>query len=165
MRIPPSSHPQPNPREHAAATPPRPTLVPVTETPPQEATRRTHRVERGSQVEQRTERFSVLNDFRYLTDSDKRMLAEVTGERIEPGFTDRAGPASAFALQVALDRRTGQLAPQQEVTSVYLRNASEALERANEGRRGFTNPYSGQVFDQAISWLDAHGRARADIRL
>ena len=67
----------------------------------------------------RTGRFSVLNDFRYLTDSDKHMLGEVTGEKIEPGFTDRPGSASAFALQLALDRRTGNLAPNQEVTGVF----------------------------------------------
>ena len=72
-------------------------------------------------------RFSVLNDFRYLTDSDKDLLSHVTGETIEPGFTDQTGPASAFAQQLALDRRTGALAPNQDVTAVYLRNAAAAI--------------------------------------
>nr|BBI40674.1 hypothetical protein [Pseudomonas sp.] len=84
--------------------------------------------------------FSVLNDFRYLTDSDKELLGAATGERIEPGITDRTGPASAFAQQLALDRRTGMLAPNQDVTAVYLRNAADAIDKANAGRRGFTNP-------------------------
>lgn len=110
-------------------------------------------------------RFSVLNDFRYLTDSDKELLGKATGERIEPGITDRTGPASAFAQQLALDRRTGQLAPHQEVTAVYLRNAAAAIEAANAGRANFTNPYSGEVMDRAVSYLEATGRGRADIRL
>ncbi len=109
--------------------------------------------------------FSVLNDFRYLTDSDKELLAQATGEHIEPGITDRTGPASAFAQQLALDRRTGQLAPHQEVTAVYLRNASDSIDKANTGRANFTNPYSGQVMDRAVSYLEATGRGRADIRL
>lgn len=78
--------------------------------------------------------FSVLNDFRYLTDSDKELLGAATGERIEPGITDRTGPASAFAQQLALDRRTGMLAPNQDVTAVYLRNAADAIDKANAGR-------------------------------
>lgn len=109
--------------------------------------------------------FSVLNDFRYLTDSDKEMLREVTGEVVEPGLIDRRGAASAFTQQLALDRRTGQLAPNQHVTGVYLKNAAAELQSFGAGRAGFSNPYSGEVFDAALSWLNAHGRARADIRL
>ena len=110
-------------------------------------------------------RFSVLNDFRYLTDSDKELLGAATGERIEPGITERTGAASAFAQQLALDRRTGALAPQQDVTGVYLRNAAAEIDRANAGRAGFRNPYSGAVLDRAVSYLEATGRGRADIRL
>lgn len=112
-----------------------------------------------------TRNFSVLNDFRYLTESDKDLLGQATGERIEPGITDRTGPASAFAQQLALDRRTGELAPHQEVTAVYLRNAADAIDKANAGRAGFTNPYSGQVMERAVAYLEATGRGRADIRL
>ncbi len=112
-----------------------------------------------------TRQFSVLNDFRYLTESDKELLGAATGEHIEPGITDRTGPASAFAQQLALDRRTGELAPHQEVTAVYLRNAADAIDKANAGRQGFTNPYSGEVMERAVSHLVATGRGRADIRL
>lgn len=107
----------------------------------------------------------MLNDFRYLTDSDKELLGRATGEAIEPGITDRTGPASAFAQQLALDRRTGQLAPNQHVTGVYLRNAAAAIDTANAGRANFTNPYSGEVMERAVSYLDSIGRGRADIRL
>lgn len=110
-------------------------------------------------------RFSVLNDLRYLTDSDKDLLGKATGERIEPGITDRTGPASAFAQQLALDRRTGQLAPHQEVTAVYLRNAASAIETANAGRANFTNPHSGEVMERVVAYLEATGHGRADIRL
>lgn len=109
--------------------------------------------------------FSVLNDFRYLTESDKELLQFATGEVVEPGLIDRTGAASAFTQQLALDRRTGELGPNQEVTGVYLRNAAAALEQFGAGRPGFRNPYSGEVFDRALAWLDAHGRSRADIRL
>ena len=108
---------------------------------------------------------SVLNDFRYLTASDKDLLRHATGEVVEPGLIDRRGEASAFTQQLALDRRTGELAPNQEVTSVYLRNAAAAMEEFGAGRPGFTNPYSGPTFDRALAWLDAHGRTRTDIRM
>lgn len=109
--------------------------------------------------------FSVLNDFRYLTESDKDLLRYATGEVVEPGLIDRRGAASAFTQQLALDRRTGELSPSQPVTSVYLRNAAATLAEFGEGRPGFNNPYSGEVFDRAVAWLDAHGRSRADIRM
>lgn len=111
------------------------------------------------------EKFSVLNDFRYLTDSDKDLLREATGEVIEPGITERAGAASALAQQLALDRRTGELAPNQPVTAVYLRNAAAEIDRLNAGRAGFRNPYSGDVMERAVAHLEAQGRGRADIRL
>ncbi len=168
MRI--TSSPTPGPANGPeGATGPVTPLVPLTSDRPDEApehvapTRRTGSV--PTQPSASAPRFSVLNDFRYLTDSDKQMLAAVTGEKIEPGFTDRPGSASAFALQLALDRRTGDLAPSQAVTSVYLRNAAEQLNSANAGRPGFTNPYAGEVVEQAIAWLDAHGAHRADLRL
>ncbi|WP_255574092.1 hypothetical protein [Austwickia sp. TVS 96-490-7B] len=156
----------PPPRSDAVVPPVRSQFVPVSASPHDGVdapvtTAATQRVSRSSTADQ----FSVLNDFRYLTDSDKRMLTEVTGEKIEPGFTDKPGSASAFALQLALDRRTGQLAPHQPVTSVYLKNAAAELDQRNGGRAGFTNPYSGDVMDKAVAWLDAHGKSRADIRL
>lgn len=161
MRIPPS--------HNLPATPPatadRVQLVPLTGTRPEEAPQRSQRAGAVAPAAERTNRFSVLNDFRYLTDSDKHMLGEVTGEKIEPGFTDRPGSASAFALQLALDRRTGNLAPNQQVTSVYLRNAAAELDQQNAGRAGYRNPYSGEIMSKATAWLDAHGRSRADIRL
>lgn len=118
----------------------------------------------GAQVASR-EKFSVLNDFRYLTDTDKDLLEVATGEVIEPGITQRSGAASAFAQQLALDRRTGELAPNQDVTAVYLRNAAAEIDRVNAGRPGFRNPYGGEVMDRAVAYLESQGRGRADIRL
>lgn len=165
MQIPSTPPPgqAPGPQASGPVTP----LVPLTPGRPQEAPAQVGEAHAAKTVDagRRAGGFSVLNDFRYLTDSDKRMLAAVTGEKIEPGFTDRGGSASAFALQLALDRRTGELAPDQPVTSVYLRNAAEQLDRANAGRTGFANPYAGEVMEQAVAWLDAHGEHRADLRL
>lgn len=138
-------------------------LVPLTDTKPEDAP--VSRAASPSRAASLAGRFSVLNDFRYLTDSDKDMLAAVTGEKIEPGFTDKPGAASAFALQLALDRRTGELAPNQAVTSTYLRNAAAEMDARNAGRPNARNPYSGEVMDKAVAWLDAHGLNRADLRL
>lgn len=159
MRIPPSQNVPPAPPSAG-----RVQLVPLTGTRPEEAPQRSERSAAAYGTD-RASRFSVLNDYRYLTDSDKHMLGEVTGEKIEPGFTDRPGSASAFALQLALDRRTGNLAPNQEVTSVYLRNTAADLQQQNAGRPGYRNPYSGEFMVKAVAWLDAHGRSRADIRM
>lgn len=171
MQIP--SIPPPGPSKGPAHGPhptggPVTPLVPLTSDRPQDAPEHAGAARRAGAVQSdppAAQQFSVLNDFRYLTDSDKTMLAAVTGETIAPDFTDRPGSASAFALQLALDRRTGELARSQPVTSVYLRNAAEQLDRANSGRPGFTNPYSGEVMTQAVAWLDAHGEHRADLRL
>ena len=105
-------------------------------------------------------RYGVLNDFRYLTSSDSQLLRAATGESPESGE-----PSSQFAQQLALDRRTGELAPHQDVTAVYLRNAAARIDELNSGRKGFTNPYSGEAMDRAVSYLESIGRGRADIRL
>ncbi|QQS02443.1 MAG: hypothetical protein IPK37_09135 [Austwickia sp.] len=165
MRIPPSQN-VPATSVGSASSSSRVQLVPLSGTRPEEAPERSQRAAATAATRaDKANRFSVLNDYRYLTDSDKHMLGEVTGEKIEPGFTDRPGSASAFALQLALDRRTGNLAPHQEVTSVYLRNAAAELQQQNAGRAGYRNPYSGEFMVKAVSWLDAHGRSRADIRM
>lgn len=112
-----------------------------------------------------TQRFSVLNDFRYLTDADKDLLRHATGEQIEPGMVDNPQSASPFAQQLALDRRTGALAPNQVVTSVYLKNRAQEIDARNYGRPNLHNPYAGQDMTKAMSYLDSIGRSRADLRL
>lgn len=110
-------------------------------------------------------RFSVLNDFRYLTDADKDLLRHATGEQIEPGMVDHPGSASPFAQQLALDRRTGALAPSQVVTSVYLNNRAQEIDARNYGRPNLRNPYAGADMTNALAYLDSIGRSRADLRL
>ena len=112
-----------------------------------------------------TQRFSVLNDFRYLTEADKELLHNATGEQIEPGLVDNPGSASPFAQQLALDRRTGALAPNQIVTSVYLKNRAQEIDARNYGRPNLRNPYSGEDMTKALAYLDSIGRSRADLRL
>lgn len=110
-------------------------------------------------------RFSVLNDFRYLTDADKALLRHATGEQIEPGMVDNPHSSSAFAQQLALDRRTGALAPDQMVTSVYLRNRAQEIDARNYGRANLRNPYAGEDMTRALSYLESIGRSRTDLRL
>ena len=97
--------------------------------------------------------------------ADAQQRARQSGQWPTAPATPPLPPPSAFAQQLALDRRTGELAPHQEVTAVYLRNAAAAIDKANEGRQGFRNPYSGPVMDRAVAYLEATGRGRADIRL
>ncbi len=111
------------------------------------------------------QKFSVLNDFRYLTDADKDLLRTATGEQIEPGMVDHPGSASPFAQQLALDRRTGALAPNQVVTSVFLKNRAQEIDARNYGRPNLHNPYSGEEMTKALAYLDSIGRSRADLRL
>ncbi len=105
-------------------------------------------------------KYGVLNDFRYLTETDAQLLKAATGESFE-----HSEPSSQFAQQLALDRRTGELAPHQDVTGVYLRNAAARIDEMNSGRKGFTNPYSGPAMEKAVAYLESIGRGRADIRL
>ncbi len=111
------------------------------------------------------QRFSVLNDFRYLTDADKDLLRHSTGEQVEPSLVDNPGSASPFAQQLALDRRTGALAPGQIVTSVFLRNRAQEIDARNYGRPNLRNPYAGEGLTKAFAYLDAVGQSRADLRL
>lgn len=100
-------------------------------------------------------RYSVLNDFRYLTSDDAALLAAATGEH-----PDEAEPTSQFAQQLALDRRRGDLAREAPVTAQYLRDASTRIAKENEGRTGFRNPYSGASFQKALTYLARIGRDR-----
>lgn len=131
------------------------------------AVSRTSEVSRTEPASTRTsaQRFSVLNDFRYLTDADKDLLRHATGEQIEPGMVDTPHSASPFAQQLALDRRTGALAPNQVVTSVYLKNRAQEIDARNYGRPNLHNPYAGEDMTKAMSYLDSIGRSRADLRL
>ncbi len=112
----PAISPSASGRQPDAVSGPGTAFVPLTSARPEEAPSAPTQAPtvRAGSTGTSAGRFSVLNDFRYLTDSDQRMLAAVTGEKIEPGFT---------------------------------------------------NPYSGEVMEQALAWLDAHGTHRADLRL
>lgn len=123
------------------------------------------RTEAASTTRTSAPRFSVLNDFRYLTDADKDLLRHATGEQIEPGMADNPHSAGPFAQQLALDRRTGALAPNQVVTSVYLKNRAQEIDARNYGRPNLHNPYAGEDMTKAMTYLDSIGRSRADLRL
>lgn len=108
-------------------------------------------------------RSSVMNYARYLTESDKDLLQHAKGELVQPGMSGQSRAARAFAQQLALDRRTGELAPDQQVTAVYLRNAAVAIDALNQGRAGLPNPYSGEAMDAALAHLESVSRGRAGL--
>ncbi|MBO3192003.1 hypothetical protein GZ195_02700, partial [Dermatophilus congolensis] len=100
------------------------------------------RAETDARLARPTRRYSVLNDFRYLTADDVELLRAATGEA-----ADREDPKSQFAQQLALDRRRGDLERDAPVTATYLRDASVRIERENAGRVAFRNPYAGKAYE------------------
>ena len=89
-------------------------------------------------------------------------LGRIRAELAELAGLDWAGAPG----QVLLDGLRGldQVARPFEAVRAKVTAAAE-IDRANAGRAGFRNPYSGDVLDRAVSYLQATGRGRADIRL
>lgn len=96
-------------------------------------------------------------DLRGLTDSDRELIAVVTGEVIpcEPSAGLRV---SFFALQVALDRLSGALPHGQDVSIAYL---EDVYTRYDEGCPD-GNPVSGDLLDLALAFLVGRDLARMD---
>ncbi len=97
------------------------------------------------------------NDFAQLTEADRDLIYEATGQRIGSGFDPARETTSAFAAGIAAGRATGRLAPGQEVTAVYLKDHDWRYERA-----GGPNPIA-PFLDKAVSYLAKAGRRRIDV--
>ena len=97
------------------------------------------------------------NDFELLTDADRDLIYEATGQRIGTGFDPARETTSAFAAGIAAGRVTRRLAPGQEVTAVYLKDLNRRYERA-----GGTNPIA-PYLDKAVAYLHRAGRRRIDV--
>jgi hypothetical protein len=97
------------------------------------------------------------NDFEQLTAADRDLIYEATGQRIGPGFDPARETTSAFAAGIAAGRASGQLAPGQEVTAVYLKDLNRRYERA-----GGPNPIAPHL-DKAVAYLSRAGRRRIDV--
>ena len=97
------------------------------------------------------------NDFERLTDADRELIHEATGQRIGPGFDPTRETPSAFAAGIAAGRTSGRLAPGQEVTAVYLKDLNRRYERA-----GGPNPLAAYL-DKAVAYLSRAGRRQIDV--
>ena len=97
------------------------------------------------------------NDFEQLTEADRDLIYEATGQQIGPGFDPARETTSAFAAGIAAGRASGQLAPGQEVTAVYLKDLNRRYERA-----GGSNPIAPHL-DKAVAYLSRAGRRRIDV--
>jgi hypothetical protein len=100
-----------------------------------------------------------LDDLDYLTPADRDFIYAVTGELLWPGqrITDR--PISAFAMQIAVDRRTGRL-PEGALISVgYLQRTADYLTMLGVP----ANPFSGALLERARSVLGSRPATRIDL--
>lgn len=66
-----------------------------------------------------------------LTDADRELIYNVTGQLVEPGFETSKDPASAFALEIAHQRTTGLLGPGHEVSASMLKDLSRQYDDAH----------------------------------
>ena len=93
------------------------------------------------------------NDLDRLTATDRELIFQVTGQRIQPGM-DQPTP---FAAGIAADRTSGRLLPGQEVTAVYLKDLDHRYQQA-----GGTSPVA-EYLDQAVTYLARTGARRIDV--
>ena len=96
-------------------------------------------------------------DFDHLSDGDRELIRQTTGERILPGYDPAHEKPSRFAAAIAADRTAGLLAPGQEVTTYYLKDLSHRYDRGTA-----PNPIA-PYMDRAVSYLSTHGGARIDV--
>ncbi|MFF0373292.1 hypothetical protein [Actinoplanes missouriensis] len=93
---------------------------------------------------------SAREDAASLTDRDRELILQATGQSIKPGEPN-AGWINSLAAAIAADRTAGRLAPGQEVTAAYLRDLSRRYDRA-----GGRNPVAGYL-EPALRHLEKQG--------
>lgn len=85
-----------------------------------------------------------------LTDGDRELIFQATGQRI--GVGTNQGWINSLAAAIASDRASGQLGPGQEITAFYLKDLSRRYDQSATGR----NPVSGYL-EPALRYLSQHG--------
>ncbi|MDI6101008.1 hypothetical protein QLQ12_20555 [Actinoplanes sp. NEAU-A12] len=86
-----------------------------------------------------------------LTDRDRELIYQATGQNIRPGEAN-AGWINSLATAIAADRATGRLGPAQEITAAYLKDLFRRYDQSPTGR----NPIAGYL-EPALRHLDRHG--------
>lgn len=97
------------------------------------------------------------NELDYLTTDDRELIRAVTGEVIEPGRRPQDKPLSAFAMQLAVDRKSGGLSAGLEVSGAYLHRTNRLLLQLNVP----SNPFSGDLLDRALRYVDRRPGGRS----
>ncbi|MEV6300167.1 hypothetical protein AB0M02_12255 [Actinoplanes sp. NPDC051861] len=93
---------------------------------------------------------NAREDSASLTDRDRELILQATGQRIGTGTNQ--GWINSLAAAVAADRASGRLAPGQEITALYLKDLERRYDQSPTGR----NPISGYL-EPALRYLSQHG--------
>ncbi|MBW3084438.1 hypothetical protein KEM60_00626 [Austwickia sp. TVS 96-490-7B] len=89
------------------------------------------------------------SDLDHLCDDDRQLIHAATGEVIWQGQAPHERPLSAFAMQIAVDRRTGVLPAGQSITADYLQRTRRRLDDLGAP----ANPFTGMVMERALRHL------------
>jgi hypothetical protein len=102
---------------------------------------------------------NAREDAASLTDRDRELIYQATGQRIRAGETN-AGWINSLATAIAADRAAGRLAPGQEITAMYLRDLFRRYDQNPTGR----NPIAGYL-EPALRHLEqsSAGGGRLDV--
>jgi hypothetical protein len=101
-----------------------------------------------------TLRLADHSDLDHLTDADRELIRAVTGEGIQRGQTPQERPLSAFAMQIAVDRRSGVLPAEQAISVGYLQRTQVRLAALGVP----VHPFAGANFTRAVAYLSSRGR-------
>lgn len=93
---------------------------------------------------------TAREDSASLTDRDRELIFQATGQRIGTGTNQ--GWINSLAAAIAADRTSGKLAPGQEITALYLKDLERRYDQSSTGR----NPVSGYL-EPALRHLSQHG--------
>lgn len=96
-------------------------------------------------------REAFRSDLDYLTEGDRAVIRAVTGELIQPGQMPHDRPLSAFAMQVAVDRRSGALPAHEPITIGYLQRTRDRLVALQVP----ANPFAGPNFTKAVAYVSS----------
>jgi hypothetical protein len=94
---------------------------------------------------------NTREDTASLTDRDRELIYQATGQRIRTGEPN-AGWINQLAAAIAADRAAGRLAPNQEITAVYLKDLFRRYDQSPTGR----NPIAGYL-EPALRYLEQSG--------
>ncbi|GAB76499.1 hypothetical protein AUCHE_01_00610 [Austwickia chelonae NBRC 105200] len=97
------------------------------------------------------------SDLDYLTDADRQLIHAVTGEVIWQGQEPHERPLSAFAMQIAVDRRTRDLAEGEEISVSYLQRTCDRLAALGVP----ANPFQGSNLRKAQAYLSSRAEGRS----